>query len=341
MKTTKFLNLLAILPAFAALAACDPGFFIDECYDPYFGYYQCDNSNDVFTIQAAIDLAQPGDTVFIKRGTYSPSTNGESFPIFMKSGVNLQGEDPSNTIIDAQGTDHVLDLFNYNGGVISNFTVTNGNDDTGAGIRAENSSGTLQNLIVNGNRASDEGSGIYIKNSSGLVITNTVVYGNAESTSGGSDPAQVEIDDSNVTFNNNVVALGDSDGLRLNFGSAGTFENNIFYQNGFAGQGSGFADTDAATSATILYNICFANSESDFFLNGMALTALQANNLSGTDSIANNFSANPLFNNPNGGDFTLQVGSPAIQAGDPNPAFNNPDGTRNDIGAYGGPFADD
>jgi len=33
----------------------------------------------------------------------------------------------------------------------------------------------------------------------------------------------------------------------------------------------------------------------------------------------------------------LQEGSPCIDAGDPDPVYNDPDGTRNDMGAYGGP----
>jgi len=41
-------------------------------------------------------------------------------------------------------------------------------------------------------------------------------------------------------------------------------------------------------------------------------------------------------------DFHLDTGpppSPCINTGDPNPAYNDPDGTRNDMGAYGGPDA--
>lgn len=339
MKLAKIWNLLAVFPAVAGLTACET-LFIDECYDPYYGYYYCDDYDDVYTIQAAIDLAQPGDTIFLKRGTYSPSTNGEYFPIFLKNGVSLKGEDPENTIIDAEGYDQVLNLFNYNSGVISNLTITNGNTDLGGGIYAENSSGILSNLIVVGNRASEAGTGIYLKNSDGLILNNLIVYGNASSGDTGNDgPAQVENDDSTVTFNNNVVAFGDSDGVRLNFGADGVYENNIFYQNGFAGEGAGFADTDAVTAAQIQYNICFGNSASDFYLNGLDLTAAEANNLDGSDLISNNFSADPLFFDPTGGDFFLQPGSPAIGAGDPSPSFNNPDGSRNDIGAFGGPFA--
>ena len=48
-------------------------------------------------------------------------------------------------------------------------------------------------------------------------------------------------------------------------------------------------------------------------------------------------SANPLFTNP-GTDFHLQNGSPCINTGDPNSIYNDPDGTRNDMGCYGGPY---
>ncbi|MCE9625229.1 MAG: DUF1565 domain-containing protein [Deltaproteobacteria bacterium] len=340
MKQSNFKKLLAFLPFFALATGCTTDYFVGDCYDPYYGYYSCNAADDVYTIQGAIDLANPGDTVYLQPGTYSPSTNGEYFPIYMKNGVSIKAESPANTILDAQGANTVLNLFNYNTGIISNLTIVNGRNDLGGGIYAENSSGILSNLYITGNRADTAGSGIYAKNSNGLIINNVVVSGNSGTGQTSDHPAQVEIDDGNVTFNNNVVAFGDSDGLRLNFGATGGFENNIFYQNGFNGFGAGFADTDATTSADILYNICFDNSEADFYLNGTDLTANQANGLGGSSVIANNFSTDPLFYDASNDDFTLQNSSPAINAGDPSPSFNNPDGSRNDIGAFGGPFAE-
>lgn len=49
----------------------------------------------------------------------------------------------------------------------------------------------------------------------------------------------------------------------------------------------------------------------------------------GTGSI----SADPLFTAPDSGDFSLQRGSPCLDAGNPGTQFNDPDGTRNDMGA--------
>jgi len=62
-----------------------------------------------------------------------------------------------------------------------------------------------------------------------------------------------------------------------------------------------------------------------------------------------NIDQDPLFNAPSEGvgveydglnaDWSLQEVSPCIDAGDPDPIYNDPDGTRNDMGAYGGPNA--
>lgn len=51
-----------------------------------------------------------------------------------------------------------------------------------------------------------------------------------------------------------------------------------------------------------------------------------------------NVFGNPLFTNPYGGDFTLQPGSPAIDAGNPSSPLDD-DGSRTDLGAYFGESA--
>jgi parallel beta-helix repeat protein len=51
-----------------------------------------------------------------------------------------------------------------------------------------------------------------------------------------------------------------------------------------------------------------------------------------------NIQLDPLFVGAGHADYRLQAGSPAIDAGNPAPAFNDMDGSRNDMGAYGGPI---
>jgi len=55
---------------------------------------------------------------------------------------------------------------------------------------------------------------------------------------------------------------------------------------------------------------------------------------------SNDISANPLFVDTAKGDYRLSFNSPCKNAGHPDAKYNNPDGSRNDIGAFGGPFAD-
>ena len=62
----------------------------------------------------------------------------------------------------------------------------------------------------------------------------------------------------------------------------------------------------------------------------------QVDRTKGTVTANDNLDTNPLFVNLGGGNFTLQATSPAIDAGPPDPQYNDRDGTRNDIGMFGG-----
>jgi hypothetical protein len=88
-----------------------------------------------------------------------------------------------------------------------------------------------------------------------------------------------------------------------------------------------------AECAISQYNSTVSVGYSDFWNNG-------ANACGGSDPVGSNgnFEADPLFVDADAGDWQLQPGSPCIDAGSPVATYADVDGSRSDVGAYGGPF---
>ncbi len=88
--------------------------------------------------------------------------------------------------------------------------------------------------------------------------------------------------------------------------------------NAFLGIGHAAVQLAAGTTANIADNACYQ--------------------LLGACPPGATVTANPQFANAANGDYHLQAGSPAINAGPDSPYLLDIDGTRNDIGVHGGPF---
>lgn len=67
-------------------------------------------------------------------------------------------------------------------------------------------------------------------------------------------------------------------------------------------------------------------------------SGIKDNNHGTVNWLNGNINSNPLFVNSENGDYHLQVGSPCVDKGDSTSTFNDYDGSRNDMGAYGGPY---
>jgi parallel beta-helix repeat protein len=115
-----------------------------------------DGPADFHTIQEAINVANPGDTIYVRNGTYYEN-------VVLNKTVSLVGEDIENTIVDGSG----INVMAYNV-VIRGFTIRN---SFGPSIHIhQNANATVQNnYITNGL------GGIHLDNSSGNYIADNTI----------------------------------------------------------------------------------------------------------------------------------------------------------------------
>lgn len=119
--------------------------------------------------------------------------------------------------------------------------------------------------------------------------------------------------------------------------------NNKIVNNSIITRGKGIEENNSLS--TILNNIVINNN--NFGLQLSSTSYYDYNdvwnnfvNYNGIDPGIHDISYDPLFVDTAKGDYRLSLNSSCINAGNPSPEYNDLDGSRNDIGAYGGPFTD-
>ncbi len=258
---------------------------------------------DYPTIQQGIDAAVSGDIVVVAAGIYYEE-------ITLKAGVVVRGAGEGLSIISGGGNNG--DVVFAAGNDIGNetkfqgFTVTGaisgGGMPGGAGIFCN--SGAKPDIA--NNRVEGNDFGIVTWNQASAYIHNNVVVNNNYGGIGLSTAATV--------INNTIVncRIGINDGG----GYGPTVMNNIIVDNNLYGVHA------VGTQPVLTYNDVWNNATN------------YHNCTPGTGCI----SADPMFVDPPD-DYHLDIGSPCINTGNPSSEYNDPDGTRNDMGAYGGPGA--
>jgi len=221
----------------------------------------------------------------------------------------------------------------------------------GGGIYASNSVPQIVNNNISWNAASgygvfspatSRGGGIYLSNCDGAVVEhnlismNTVhVEGNVGSHASGGGIACSQSDAS--IFNNTISGNSatyysnghEGGGLYVYFSNA-NIRNNIIDNS----EGGGVYFYDVYGNPVLRTND-FYNNDDDFLGEVPAsLGVISTTNYNGDPAdIFLNIFMNPMYVNAGSGDYTLQMDSPAIDAGDPMTPFD-PDGTRPDLGAF-------
>lgn len=154
-----------------------------------------DVPGDAATIQAGINAVSAGDTVLVAAGTYTGNGNRD-IDFGGKAVLVMSARGPVVTIIDVQGSSGNLHRgFNFQSGegagsVVKGFTLRNGWELEGGGIRCRNaSSPTIEDNIIVDNTASDagngEGGGIFCEDGSSPSILENIIMGNLSDGEGG------------------------------------------------------------------------------------------------------------------------------------------------------------
>ncbi|MCF8296653.1 MAG: T9SS type A sorting domain-containing protein [Saprospiraceae bacterium] len=291
---------------------------------------------DYSTIQEGIAVANDGDVVLVTPGTYVENIDflGKAITVGSLYFTTQDTSYISQTIIDGNHDGSVV-TFNNNEdstAVLSGFTIQNGYRIVGSFLLASGggiscigygdiASPRLENLIVKNNYALNFGGGIaawgssrlkkiVLKNNSaggggalsiGNCIVNGVLVSNnfAEEGGGGIHCKGENCILSNVTCVNNYAELGS--GLICVSGGNPIIVNSIFRND---------TDNEIYLHETLPENsatISFCDVEGG--IDAIVLNGYDVNWLEG------NIDTDPMFSDPENGDFTLQANSPCIDAG--------------------------
>jgi hypothetical protein len=133
------------------------------------------------TIQSAVNVAVPGDTVVVADGTYTGPGN-KNLDFAGKAITVRSANGPENCVIDCEndGRGFYFHTSETGAAVVDGFTITSGHALEGGGIYCLYSSPTLTNCIITGNAATGDealGGGVFCELSS-PTLTNCTISDN-------------------------------------------------------------------------------------------------------------------------------------------------------------------
>jgi len=274
---------------------------------------------DAYTnLQSAIGTAISGESIWVAKGTYKPTTGTDQTVSFLlKNGVKIYGgfvgtetslsqRKPAVNITILSGDigtvgysgdnsyNVVKGNYSNNTAVLDGFKITGGlafgGSNYGGGIFNDNSSPTLRNLIISGNTAY-YGGGIGNINNSNPILVNVFFIGNLAGggvgVGGGMNNTNSNPSLRNVTFSDNKGSFGS---CMYNSGNSNlTMTNVTFNHNGSTTFSTGCIYNDV--SNLNLYNVTMSGNYSSSGIGG--ITAYGATNINIYNSIIwNNGSTN-------------------------------------------------
>ncbi|HUT03994.1 MAG TPA: right-handed parallel beta-helix repeat-containing protein [bacterium] len=289
-------------------------------------------------------------TIHVAAGSYAASTNGEIFPLNMKSWVSVVGDSAENTILDGEMySRHIFYCINVTGATIERLTITGGTgshwdyeheENGGGGIYSCNSDLKILDNIITENGASEtsfsSGGGIYCRYSatevrnnviennhaqfgggissigaeSRIVIEANIIRGNRVQSQGAGINAANPIIENNLIIGNNV-GWGKAGGIYCgSFGGFSTVIDNCTFKGNYSGWG---ADAIENEDGRIDVRDCIFIGQTNHNIGTPTYCCVWQGY--GLYSGEGNIECDPMFTTGPFGDYYLDPESPCIDAG--------------------------
>jgi parallel beta-helix repeat protein len=199
----------------------------------------------------------------------------------------------------------------------------------GDGITCWFSNIIIQNSLIQNNKEF----GIHLQNSETLVKNNTI----KNCLFGIGTWAFDEFAYLQPIFRNNIIIRNSARGIII-FKPNPLIENNVIANNEDIGIMVGYR---LGKSLKFVNNIIYGNKNQQVKIDSLYVpTDIIYSDIENGWSGEGNINADPKFVNPASEDFHLLPDSPCKNTGSPLIQYNDHDGSRNDMGAYGGPYGD-
>ncbi|MFQ6674945.1 MAG: right-handed parallel beta-helix repeat-containing protein [Fidelibacterota bacterium] len=308
---------------------------------------------EIECLQTAYDtpFIDDGDTLLVTPPT--PCT--APLPLmFMGKDVLIEGvAGREETVIGMAGTALIMNRgtlrgFTFEGGsvhlsgtaVMEDSEVKNGFGDRSAVVVEDSSE--VRNSIISGNTrwptlgTTADGAGMTVRDRARVLqsrITGNVAWGRGGGLALYGQPTIMNsvIDHNTADEGGGGIFIGDlAEPVIVN---GVLFKNRSGLVNGHMG-----AISARKVRMTFVNNIVWGNTSSgqeDRLWSNATYSDIQ-----GHQGGTGNLNAPPKFVDAGAGDFHLQFDSPCIDAGHPGPEYDDTDGSRNDMGAYGGPWGE-
>ena len=323
--------------------------------------------NDHLTIQEAVDASNSGDTIVVASGTYHLHSGNI---VIDKERVTLKSSfGPESAVLKGRGDQPIITFEENCKATVRGFTITHLDETEGESLKGggiycgkasapaiidciivdnraimgggiycdEMASPKMVNVRLMNNNAKVSGGGVFAFKAFPDVVRSRFVGNHAANTGGGFHAYKGAPRIRNSVVWKNVALSGG--GISCDE-SLCSLVNNTIVKNRAASYGGGVLVDGGATK--IVNNIIWENADDLYSESFGTASRPDHTNISDGDflRVNGNLSKEPLFVDPENGNFRLSPQSPCIDAGRAAATYNDPDGSRNDMGAYGGPEAE-